>query len=433
MPSSAVISWMRRSRSTSSCEYRRVPLGERLRLDQPARLVHAQRLRVHVGQLGGHRDHEHAAVAVDLDASSGSRRPPDGHLAALSARAARREQLRARIAVHHLRQLVDRLLLLLADSDARHVDQEAVVDVAAALAVRAAAGPRRAGAGPCRAWCPAGTRSFFEPYSVGTSTVGAADRLGDRDRDLDLDVLALALEHRRVGHAGDHVEVAGRPAARPGSPLPASRTRLPSRTPGGIVTRYRLTVCVAPDPRQVGQGSSMTVPLPPQCEQGWEIENRPWLSASTPRPWHPGQISAVVPGLAPVPWQVGHGADVGTASGTCAPSIDCSKVMPTSVSRSRPGWPRWRAPPRPPPGRRAPAAAAEQVGQDVAEPAGERAGVEAAEAGAAGRERTGAAVVLLALLGVAEDVVGLGVSLKRSSASLSPLLRSGWYCRASLR
>ena len=30
MPSSAVISWMRCRRSTSACEYRRVPLGERL-------------------------------------------------------------------------------------------------------------------------------------------------------------------------------------------------------------------------------------------------------------------------------------------------------------------------------------------------------------------------------------------------------------------
>src|SRR4029079_5133604 len=29
MPHSVVISWIRRSRSTSSCEYRRVPLGER--------------------------------------------------------------------------------------------------------------------------------------------------------------------------------------------------------------------------------------------------------------------------------------------------------------------------------------------------------------------------------------------------------------------
>ena len=64
----------------------------------------------------------------------------------------------------------------------------------------------------------------------------------------------------------------------------------------------------------------MTVPLPPQREQGWEIENRPWLEASTPRPWQAGQIVGEVPGLAPEPWQVAQGAAVGTASGTWAPS-----------------------------------------------------------------------------------------------------------------
>src|SRR5438105_1309379 len=37
-------------------------LGRAPRLDQAARLVHAQRLRVHVRQLRRHRDHEHAAV-----------------------------------------------------------------------------------------------------------------------------------------------------------------------------------------------------------------------------------------------------------------------------------------------------------------------------------------------------------------------------------
>src|SRR5680860_985772 len=42
-------------------------LRRALRLDQPARLVHAQRLRVHVGELGGDRDHEDAALVVDRD------------------------------------------------------------------------------------------------------------------------------------------------------------------------------------------------------------------------------------------------------------------------------------------------------------------------------------------------------------------------------
>src|SRR5204862_296502 len=67
------------------------------------------------------------------------------------------------------------------------------------------------------------------------------------------------------------------------------------------------------------------------------------------------------------------------------------------------------------------AGAAEEVGQDVAEAAGERSGVEAAEAArpTGRRERPRPAVVLLALLGVGEDVVGLGDLLE---ALLGPLV-----------
>ena len=51
--------------------------------------------------------------------------------------------------------------------------------------------------------------------------------------------------------------------------------RLPSRTPGGMFTRRRFTVRTAPLPLHVGHGSSITVPEPPHCEQGCEIENMP--------------------------------------------------------------------------------------------------------------------------------------------------------------
>src|SRR5690242_11367393 len=78
------------------------------------------------------------------------------------------------------------------------------------------------------------------------------------------------------------------PPLRPGSPLPASRTREPSLTPAGMLTRYFLTVRWAPEPWQVGHGSSITVPEPLQREHGVEIENRPWPWDSMPRPWHFG-------------------------------------------------------------------------------------------------------------------------------------------------
>jgi hypothetical protein len=68
-----------------------------------------------------------------------------------------------------------------------------------------------------------------------------------------------------------------------------------------MFTRIRLTLRCAPLPPHVGQGSSITVPDPPQFEQGCEMEKIPWLSDSTPRPLHTGHTLGVVPGLAPVP------------------------------------------------------------------------------------------------------------------------------------
>ena len=50
----------------------------------------------------------------------------------------------------------------------------------------------------------------------------------------------------------------------------------------------------------------MIVPAPPQREHGWLIENRPWPSTSIPRPLQRGQTIGAVPGLAPLPEQVGQ-------------------------------------------------------------------------------------------------------------------------------
>src|ERR687888_1569455 len=125
--------------------------------------------------------------------------------------------------------------------------------------------------------------------------------------------------------------------------------REPSFTPAGMFTRYFLSSRGGPWPWQVGHGSSITVPEPPQREHGREIENTPWPCDSTPRPWHTGQTIGEVPGRAPVPRQVLQAACVATDTGTCAPSTACSNDSETVVSRSRPrsaaGF--VRAPPRP--------------------------------------------------------------------------------------
>src|SRR3954451_13515796 len=93
----------------------------------------------------------------------------------------------------------------------------------------------------------------------------------------------------------------------------------------------------------------MTVPEPPQREHGRVIENTPWPWASTPRPLQTGQTLGEVPGRAPLPWQVVHAACVATETGTCAPSVACSKDNVTMVSRSLPrsdaGLVRVRPPP----------------------------------------------------------------------------------------
>ena len=54
-------------------------LRRALRLDQAARLVHPQRLRVHLGELGGDRDHEDAALLVDRRSARASAYLPVSH------------------------------------------------------------------------------------------------------------------------------------------------------------------------------------------------------------------------------------------------------------------------------------------------------------------------------------------------------------------
>ena len=145
---------MRRSRSTSSWEYSRVPFGERLGSISPRASYIRSVCGMHVGQLGRDRDHEHAAVRGDLHASSGWFVASPSSFLSCRPVARALEQLRARVAVHHLRKPVHRLLLLGREL-CRHVDQEAVVDVAPPLAAEPAADLRPAAAARSRAWCRA--------------------------------------------------------------------------------------------------------------------------------------------------------------------------------------------------------------------------------------------------------------------------------------
>src|SRR5919197_2358869 len=207
--------------------------------------------------------------------------------------------------------------------------------------------PRRRWTVPC--FVPPGTRSFLVPCSVGTST--SAPRIAS--------VIVIGTSTSKLSplrrNTGDSLTCVityrspGGPPRRPASPLRAGRIREPSLTPAGMFTRYFLSSRSRPWPWQVGHGSSITVPEPPQREHGREIENTPWPCDSTPRPWQTGQTIGEVPGRAPVPRHVLHAACVATDTGTCAPATACSNDSETVVSRSRPrsaaGF--VRAPPRP--------------------------------------------------------------------------------------
>src|SRR5947209_11778452 len=118
-----------------------------------------------------------------------------------------------RVAVHHLGELVDRRLLLGREL-VGHVDHEPVADVAAALAAHlwwtlAPEPLDRAvlGAGRYAQALGSVERRHLDHRAL--------DRLGDAQRHFDLEVLADGLEHRRVLHAGDHVQVARLAAAQP--------------------------------------------------------------------------------------------------------------------------------------------------------------------------------------------------------------------------
>src|SRR3954470_14542509 len=157
----------------------------------------------------------------------------------------------------------------------------------------------------------------------------------------------------------------------------------------------------------------MTVPQPPQREHGRVIENRPCPWDSTPRPWQTGQTIGSVPGSAPVPRQVGHGVWLVTATGTWAPVTACENEIETSVSRSRPrsACGLVRVPVPLPPKR--PVACPKRSDRMSEKPPMSAPPAPPAAPGPAGpaerraREDRPAAVVLLALVGVREDVVGL--------------------------
>src|SRR5690348_10947476 len=126
--------------------------------------------------------------------------------------------------------------------------------------------------------------------------------------------------------------------------------RWPSATPAGKRTLIVRVLVTPPVPRHSVHFSSTIVPAPWHSRHGSEKLNEPWLREIRPLPWHCGQVRGVVPGLAPLPWQVSHSPADRSVSGSVVPRTAWGKSRVTSVSTSRPRrGPRRAAPPPGPP------------------------------------------------------------------------------------
>ena len=119
----------------------------------------------------------------------------------------------------------------------------------------------------------------------------------------------------------------GGPPLVPGSPLPVLRMRMPSSMPAGIFTSSVFCFLSLPWPEQVVQGSGMILPVPRQCGQVCCTLKKPWRICTVPLPVQVVQVLALVPGLAPLPWQVSQLSHEGMRICASLPRAASSRVI----------------------------------------------------------------------------------------------------------
>ena len=89
--------------------------------------------------------------------------------------------------------------------------------------------------------------------------------------------------------------------------------RVPSSTPGGMLTESVRSRVTRPEPEQVGHGSSITWPRPWQIGQvRSRVKKPPWVWRMRPWPLQCWQVFGLVPALAPLPEQVSQVTEVGS-------------------------------------------------------------------------------------------------------------------------
>src|ERR1700730_6883220 len=95
---------------------------------------------------------------------------------------------------------------------------------------------------------------------------------------------------------------AGPPLA-PASPSPLRRIRVPSSTPGGILTERLRSRVTRPEPPQDWHGLSIISPPPWQFGQVRSIAKKPCCARTLPCPAQVGHTFGLAPALAPDPAQ----------------------------------------------------------------------------------------------------------------------------------
>src|SRR6202044_4222752 len=101
--------------------------------------------------------------------------------------------------------------------------------------------------------------------------------------------------------------------------------RVPSSTPGGMLTDKVRSRVTRPEPEHDAQGLSIDWPRPWQFGQVRSSVKKPWAWRTLPWPAHIGHAFGLVPGFAPLPEQASQVTDVGMR--TCA-------VLPAYASSS---------------------------------------------------------------------------------------------------
>ena len=177
--------------------------------------------------------------------------------------------------------------------------------------------------------------------------------------------------------------------------------RVPSSTPGGILTDSVRSRVTRPAPEQVGQGSSITWPRPWQAGQVRSSVKKPCAWRMRPAPPQVAQVFGLVPALAPVPEQASQVTEVGmrhlrglALEGLLEPDLHIVAQIGAALAAGRAAA-------------AAPAAHAEHILENIGE-GGAEIGAEAGPAAAALLEGGMAETVIGgALVAVLEHLIGL--------------------------